>query len=312
MTQISNGTTIGTRLWRKKLLRLKPQHRQQHGLFIDYKRPSVPVQKPNLPKQRGKCPLETKIQHWFLSLTAFCIHKWDLNKCEHKMSATFDGCNTASGYSQWDVTSSERKGCNPTGIYTGNHPSLTPRLSWSWIVFNLILNQTQPLYFNFFFNPRSLSLIPVVMIKPWPACRISWHVTLTQRWILYFTSELWREGPALSSVTVSPCLERGRAHYQCSGRGYTSWRQTALQKWVDFICTTLSPQLYWTNPYCEERRNKNGHRWESVTWGLCHKRHCEAKKTVSEYLGSRLTVKDTVTSRPSVNQTDWLWTGACF
>lgn len=40
-------------------------------VFIDYKRPSVPVQKPDLPERWGKCPLETEPQRPFLPTTAF-------------------------------------------------------------------------------------------------------------------------------------------------------------------------------------------------------------------------------------------------
>lgn len=59
MTWTSNGTTIDVRLCRgeSRVLPRRPEQRQQHGVYIESKIPSVPVQKPKLPEQRMRSPL---------------------------------------------------------------------------------------------------------------------------------------------------------------------------------------------------------------------------------------------------------------
>lgn len=80
----------------------------------------------------------------------FCIHRWNVNKCEDKISATF----WQMQLSQWKpkVRSDIKwKKWMPNG--KNSWPLSPPRLSWSWLVYNLSLDETQRSEFDLFCRP---------------------------------------------------------------------------------------------------------------------------------------------------------------
>lgn len=153
-----------------------------------------------------------------------------------------------------------------------------------------------------------MSLIPVVMIKPWPAWRLLWYVIITQCWVLYFTLSLGEkdlfslpgERESTSSVLLAMVIHHGdKLHYR---NGLISFVPRCLPSCAEQILTVSIKEEKWPQMgKCDTKRMMS----QKTLWSKANCFLISGFKTDSKRCCHQQTI-----SKPVVNRSlflKWPW-----